>query len=220
MERADPRIEAYLDRLCEPLHRTLSGPKLEAYRDEARFHLESLAAEIAEAERIALTEAVERALREFGQPDLIAIDLLDEHAKGTRPVGFAQGARSSTLWAFVWFGLASALTLILTQAGELVSGLGHFSDVAPGLWLLMPIAAGVLTGRTVPTGNLRAVMLALVPILLHTALVATLLGLSEVGWQFLQFQLWAWPLFGGVSTFLTALLRRRPRRQRPQRLPV
>lgn len=207
---ADPRLLRFLDRLSEPLSRTLSQTELAEYRLHALGHLEALASDLREYEGFSADDSVERALREYGQPDLLAIGLLDERCKGTRPVGFARGARSATLWSFVWFGLASAAFLTLVGLVAQWPGYGSLRPFLEPVAWGAPVVAGVFTGRTVPTGNLAAALPAMGVLLLHAGAVALLLRPDEgaarlaLGSAFLAIPL------GCASILLTATLRRRP----------
>lgn len=207
---ADFRFVAYLDRLCEPLQRTLSPDALAAYRLETLSHLEMLAMEL-EQDGWPPSDAVEQALKEYGQPDLLSIAYLDEWCKGSRPVGFARGAKSATLWSFVWFGIASALSLIAIQVGTMIPGMSWFLSIAQGLFWVLPVLAGILTGFTVPTGNLRAICFAMMPVALHTIIVAQVMQSTIDAPRLGTFQMITWLPIGCVATYGTALLRRRPR---------
>lgn len=215
---ADPRLLAYLDRLSEPLEKTLSPDELAEYRLQALGHLEMLAKELQDFEGLTPGESVDRALREYGVPDLLAIGLLDEHAKGSRPVGFVRGTRSATLWAFVWFGLASAATLSLVVLGSMMPGWSFLNPALPTVGIFAPILAGYLTGRTVPTGNLRSVLIAVAVLVPHAAATVALMGDFER--PDLRPAVLLWPLLGALSTYLTALLRRRPRTVSHDRLAI
>lgn len=206
----DPRLLSFLDRLVEPLERTLSAKEIAEYRLQALAHLEMMAADLREFEGVSASDAVGRALREYGRPDLLAIGFLDERCKGTRPVGFARGARSATLWSFVWFGLASAIFVGIASLAAMWPGLSGLTSSLPSLGGALPIMAGYLTGRTVPTGNLAAALPAFLFLTLYAALAAALMRpFEEAARLTLGEAVLAVPL-GGVSIYLTALFRRRP----------
>jgi len=207
---ADPKLLSYVDRLCEPLQRTLSAADLSEFRLQALVHLEMLAKDL-EEDGLSPSDSVERALHEYGRADLLAISYLDEWCKGSRPVGFARGARSATLWSFVWFGLASAICLVATQAVSMLPGMSGFEPIATVLTWVMPVVAGVMTAVSVPTGNIRAVCIALAVVIAHTIIVAQLMQPFPEGSRLMSLQVFAWLPIGCATTYLTALLRRRPR---------
>lgn len=216
---ADPRLVAYLDRLSEPLERTLGEEELGLFRLQTLGHLEMQVAELVE-DGIPSDEAVERAVREYGQPEFLAIDFLDEWCKGSRPAGFARGARSATLWAFVFFGLGSAVSLVTMAAVAMLPGMSSLAYWSMVLSWAAPVVAGIATGIVVPTGNLRSVCLALVVVSLHSFLVSELMSTYREGFSFAVAQLVLWPPLGCMATYLTALLRRRPRFSGETRLAV
>lgn len=210
-EGADPRILAYLDRLCEPLERTLNHEQLGEYRLQALGHLEAMAEELREFEHLSPGESVERALKEYGAPDLLAIGYLDEWCKGTRPMAFGRTTRSAYLWTFGWFGIAAAFVQIVAMAGTMLPGLGELEAIVPGLSLVAPVAAGILTGITVPTGNLRSVLVVTLLLAVHAAVLVFVMQPFSGAETLLNSQLLYWPPLGAVATYLTALFRRRPR---------
>lgn len=210
-EGADPRIVAYLDRLCEPLERTLNHDQLAEYRLQALGHLEAMAEELCEYEQLSPGESVERALREYGAPDLLAIGYLDEWCKGTRPMVFGRTTRSAYLWTFGWFGIAAALVQVSAMASSMLPGMAELNVIVPGLQVIAPIVAGVLTGITVPTGNLRSVLAVTLILAAHAGVVALLMGPFQGGREMFSAQFLYWPPLGAIATYLTALFRRLPR---------
>lgn len=220
MERgADARLIAYLDRLSEPLERTLGEEDLRLFRLQTLGHLEMQVAELVE-DGYPSDQAVARAVREYGPPDLLAIDFLDEWCKGSRPAGFARGARSATLWAFVFFGLGSAVSLTAMTIVAMVPGMTGFAHWAMAVSWAAPLGAGIATGVVVPTGNLRAVCFALMVVTLHSFLVSELMSSYREGFAFTFAQAVLWPPLGCAATYLTALLRRRPRFPRETRVAI
>lgn len=214
---ADPRFLAYLDRLSEPLERTVGDEELALFRLQTLGHLEMQVADLVE-DGMTVEMAIERTLRDHGSPEMLAIGFLDEWCKGRRPTGFARGARSATLWAFVFFGLGSAVSLTAMTSVAMIPGLTGLGEYAMILSWAAPVVAGVLTGLVVPTGNLRAVMTALAIVASHSFLVSQLMPSYREGFAFALAQAVLWPPLGGIATYLTALLRRRPRFSRHERL--
>ena len=68
--RADEQVEDYLDYLCAPLIGSMPYRERRRFRMEALAHIDGLIAEYRE-QGFALPEAVQKALREFGEPGQI-----------------------------------------------------------------------------------------------------------------------------------------------------
>jgi hypothetical protein len=138
--RADPspaeaRIEDYLDHLCAPLVGRMPYPQRQALRAEARQHLDMRIAAYTELGS-APDEAVEQALKQFGDPgDLARQWVLTCQGRGADSLSVEAPLGA----AFGWFALATLGVIA-----------GTFVKPTAGFWTVMglcaPLWAGLLTG--------------------------------------------------------------------------
>lgn len=198
-----PRIESFVDRLTEPLQHTAERERLEEVRANALFHIESLVeSHQGEGDPIGL------ALDEYGSAEELGMAMLDEWCRGTQAVTFAKTASSATWWSFAFFGIAEALTMVLLEITAISPGGLFVKPLAAGAVWVAPAVAGFLTGRFVPTGNLRAFAIALLPLAIHTAVSALLVGPYLGNADFALPALLLWIPIGGTSLTFSAWLRR------------
>lgn len=145
----EPQIEDYLDHVCAPLVGRVSYSRRQALRAELVEHLEALIEareELGESRDV----AVRRALRQFGEPEQIAHQWLQEWAK-------AEPA-TETMWeaarrGILYFAPAAVLGWVLM--GEL----SHRSATGTELFTLVfavPILLGCILGLRVQRWRLLA----------------------------------------------------------------
>lgn len=198
-----PQIERYVDRLVAPLRYTVDPERLDDIRANALFHLEALV-----EEKQGEDDPVAAAIQEFGSADTIGLALLDEWCRGRRSMTFAKSGPSAVWWSFAIFGMAEAVALLLTEATAMwPGGFGWKPFAQVALWA-SPFVAGVITGWLAPTGNLRALALALLPIAIHASLAAWLMNPYLSGADFAVPPLLPWAPIGAVSLAITAWIRR------------
>jgi len=214
----NPRIDAYLDRLAKPLERTLKQDELNEYRMGALFHIESLA-ERERSRGLSEDDAVTAALAEFGSPEAAGAGMLDEWCKGRDALTFARSSSAAVWWSFAHFGLAFAIALLaieFTQTSPRLYGV-ETDFLARSLATLAPLVAGTATAYRVPTGNLRALMIGLTPLVPYS-LFASVAATTLVTTEQLVGLLVAWPILGALSLSITAWLRRHGRPPAPRKV--
>lgn len=212
MNPVNPRIEAYLDRLSRPLERTLRQEDLDEYRMGALFHIESLVAREIVA-GVDEEEAITSALAEFGSPEITGSGMLDEWCRGREALTFTRSSSAAVWWSFAHFGLAFGLALLAIECTQMTPRMLGFETVvlANAIGTIAPLVAGIATGVRVPTGNLRALLVSLIPLIPYSFLVG-LVSVSVVSTEQLVGLLIAWPVLGSLSLSITAWLRRHGRR--------
>jgi hypothetical protein len=210
--RADEQVEDYLDYLCAPLIGFMPYRERQRFRLEAQAHIDALIAEYRE-QGAARPEAVQRALREFGEPGQVGQVFLQEWMQGAPRGG--PDVRATVVRAFALFGIATDLNLFAIQryAGERYYLLDPFPCLL-ALAMLSPLIAGCVTGLSRParlrSGTGCAILLCIAA---STAVGLVMLPQTE-GLLFALFQLLFWLPAGCLSALGTACLVRQHRRLR------
>lgn len=218
MNPVDSQIEAYLDRLTRPLERTLEPDAIEEIRMDALFHIESLVKRERAGGREE-AEAIRAALAEYGPAEATGEGMLDEWCRGRHAVTFARVGPSAFWWSFAYFGFAFGATLLAIEVITMWPGASLAdADLVSGILAGVSAAlAGLAAGRRVPTGNLRALALALLPLVPYSLLVGWI-GAPFLTPKLLLSLLTIWLVVGGVVLSLTAWLMRHGRPPVSQRL--
>jgi hypothetical protein len=203
-----------VNRLVAPLEQTLDASSLDEFRSNSEFHLECLVNEFREQGRTQ-AEAVTHALAEFGAPDRAAFAMLDEWSRGRRPTAFSRTSTSAAWWSFAWFGLASGGSLLAIQATMMWSVATPLQAAALLFSCIAPALAGVGVGYCVPTGNLRALAWAMLPLFGHSLLAGFLMGPYKGGALFSTLFVCAWVPIGALSVTVAAWVRRNRPSSRP-----
>lgn len=211
---ADEQVEDYLDYLCVPLTGAIPYRERRRFRMEVHNHIDGLIREY-RSQGVALPEAVQAALCEFGEPGQVGQDFLQEWSQGSPRVGAGAVMRATLLRAFGLFGIATVLNLFAIQ---------HYAEEGPGvtdpfpylltLAVLAPLVAGCLTGLARPAriraGTGYAILLCVAA---STAVGLVMLPQTE-GLVFALFQLLFWLPAGCLATLGAATLARQHRRLR------
>ena len=210
MNQAKPRAESIDDfvfRLTGPLERTLDALSLSEFRNNSLFHLDCLVDEFRSSgnpEDVSVAMAIEA----FGPADKAAMAMLDEWCRGRKQSAFCRSSASAVWWSFACFGIASGLSLLASEVATLWSNPFLQEPVARFLSLIAPILAGIAVGYCVPTGNLRALGLAALPLTCHAIAANILFSPFNNGPAFpVQFVVW-WAPVGALALVGTAWLRR------------
>jgi len=203
----DSVIQAFVNMLAAPLERTVDDSTLSEFRNHALFHLECLIDEYRSGGHTE-DEAVALAIADFGPADLAAMAMLDEWCRGRKPSPFSRTSSSAVWWSFAWFGIASGCSLLAIQFAEMCPNPLALQVASTLVCLIPPVIAGIAVGRCVPTGNLRALGIALSPLFAHALLAACLMGPARGGILFLTLFVCVWLPAGAVSVTLTSWLRR------------
>lgn len=186
------RVEDYLDRLVAPLVGLVPSEERLRLKLETAAHLERT------VEQAVLLggddgEAVERAIRDLGEPNVVAREFLDRwYEAGVRGPLYDRFGRA-TLVAFLRFGLAHSLfSVVLSLRVFIPSEAAYRLPITPAearrilpepipiptdpafplfatLFLLFaPIIAGTLTGVAAPIRSASAVYRAMIPIVVFS----------------------------------------------------
>ena len=210
----NPQIEGYIEKLLNPLKHILSPDQLMEVRANTLFHIESRVQDFNNH-----ADPVGTALGEYGDAESNGMLMLDEYCRGTKSVFFARTSLSATWWSFALFGIAQAITLLLVEISLLWPGRADLAPVAFGSMYLAPILAGGFAGRFVPTGNLRALGLALLALIPHAVISVFLISPYISSAHFIYRAPLLWIPIGAISLSLSAWLRRnRPYRHRNSQL--
>lgn len=211
--RRAERIEDYLDHLCAPLVGIVPYAERSGLRSEAGAHIAWLVEEFQE-QGLAREAATEAALREHGEPWRIGQDFADEWLRGAPEQAVSRGAGTGWMRAFVPFGAASVLNLLLIEACALLPGWGGTEVWLMLLAVLSPLVAGGLAGAMVPARVMRVVCGVQVVLAAHSFVTGCMIWPSREGLAFALFQLLFWLPMGCLSAWLTASLARHARRVR------
>jgi hypothetical protein len=201
--------------LMAPLEKTLDESSLSDFRNNSLFHLDCLA-EAFQAMGHSDREAMALAIAEFGPADVAAFAMLDEWCRGQKPAAFSRTSSSAAWWSFACFGIASGISLLAFQFVDAWPTATPMEPVAVSVALSAPILAGIAVGYCVPTGNLRALGIAFLPMIAHSLAAAFLMRPFGGGGTFLALFFLLWAPLGCVSVSLTASIRR----CRPVRRPT
>lgn len=208
--RLNDLLEDYLDYLCAPLLGVVPYAQRRRLRLEATDHLYALTEDYT-AEGFAPLEAVQVALREYGEPWAVGQSFADAWtgtAAAGRRVRFADAA---TLRAFGWFGVFTVANLLLLETSLFQPGGFYWRPYLVLLAVVSPLIAGLFTGlglhgRTGP-GICRAVGV----LAAASGMVGLLLLPRTEGSNFALFQLLVWLPLGSLSAAVTAGLARQVR---------
>ncbi len=210
------RIDDYLDFLCAPLVGIMDYEDRRSFREEAWAHLQALVAEYRQL-NLSEMEAVETALREFGDPWKVGKAFAREWMTKQPPPESIRRAQSPAACAFAWFGMASVVNLLIFERYALLPSFWYDPKVAQMLsWIagLSPIAAGILTGLSMTGTNAKPILrvqagLALFSLLFGLTFLPhvdmLILALCQIAW---------WLPAGYFTTAATATVAQRFRRPR------
>jgi hypothetical protein len=179
----DPRIDDYLDHVYAPLVGVVPYARRQELKAELRAHLETLAASYEEVGSMP-DAAVVLALRQFGDPR----DLSRAWAQEWRRAGSSapiQPAWRSMKRALGWFGPATLLAFVMSGIVT-AACIGRLEGSAPNPLLLLalingliPIAAGIATGRRSPARPALGAFFALAALFVPMSGVSLLLTRSS-----------------------------------------
>jgi hypothetical protein len=209
----EDRIEDFLDHLTGPLVGLVPFRERQALRLEVRAHLECLIEEIQAAGRTP-DEALECALREFGDPWQTGEAILRERQEtaGQRRVARAPGI--TALHGFAWFGPPGVLCLLLLEREVLAPAPPSLLLPIGAAALLGPVFGGCMTALTLPAKAGRAAVEG-AGLLAGISLLAGLLLLPRTEVLLLGlFELVVWVPLGWLSAVSTVTTRRQSRRNR------
>lgn len=212
-EASSDVIDDFVCKLTEPLERTLDTSSLSEFRNNSLFHLDCLVEEFlvsGNSEEVSVALAIEA----FGPADKAAMAMLDEWCRGRRPSAFSRSSASAVWWSFACFGIASGLSLLAIEFATFCSNGLLEEAAARDLYMIAPLLAGIAVGYCVPTGNLRALCFAAIPLVCHVIAANALFGPFNDGPGLPGlFVLW-WIPAGAIALIGTAWLRRsRPLRR-------
>ena len=214
MNPVNPLIERYVEDLLKPLKHILLPEQLTEVRANTLFHIESRVQDLDDQ-----PDPIGTALNEYGDAESNGMLILDEYCRGTKSVSFAKTSLSATWWSFALFGMAQAITLLLIQVTVLWPEGAGFAPAAIASMVLAPMLAGGFAGRFVPTGNLRALGMALMALVPHALVSLFLISPYISGAHFIYRAPLLWIPIGAASLSLSSWLRRnRPSRHRNSQL--
>jgi hypothetical protein len=175
----DEALEDYLDRVCAPLVELMPYPARQEMRAELRAHLEARA-EVYEEEGDSPGAALHRALRQCGEPALIARHWREEWERSQPAAGTTRPAARMALRVF---GLAFGITWpTLSYLATSPSPGPALRLVVAALLLGAPITLGAVVGSRRPRramlGTFWALSALLGPITAVAACAALTTGMS------------------------------------------
>jgi hypothetical protein len=210
---ADTQIERYLDTLCTRLSGTLTEEQRREYRAEMQEHLDAMI----EAHRelgASETEAVERALQQFGNAQRVAT-AWENSVELPPKVSLRQALRAPFRcfggMMLVWM---TAFQILLHMETRLPPGV---MELALTLWLVgMPVLAGSATGLLTRGRPILGTLLVMPP--LHLALML-FYWLTVPQWhegiiQSVWMQFTSWSLTGVTAAWMVYTHRKRKRRRK------
>ncbi len=213
-ECADEQVEDYLDYLCAPPIGSVPYRRRLRFRMEVQAHIDGLIMQYRE-QGLGLSEAVQTALHELGEPGPAGQDFLQEWLEGSPHAGAGPVVRTTALRAFAMFGIATVLNLFAIQlSGDEGRNVPDQFPYLLTLAMVSPLIAGCLTGLSRPArikaGTGYAILLC--------ASASGTVGLTMLpqmeGLIFALFQLLFWLPAGCLSVLGTASLVRQHRRLR------
>ena len=203
----DVQIEDYLDYLCAPLLGIVPYAYRRRLRMEAADHLYALSEDYA-AEGFTPLEAVQVALREYGEPWAVGQSFADAWAGASAAGRRVRFADAATVRAFSGFGVFTVANLLLLETSLFQPGGSYWQPYLVLLAVVSPLIAGIFTGLGLHSrtglGICRAVGL-LAP---ASGVVGLLLLPHTEGLQLALFQLLVWLPLGSLSAAVTAGLAR------------
>lgn len=232
MRGVNPLLEDYLDRLTAPLVGIVSYDTRTALRIETQEHLE-IRIEDLERKGMGYADATREAIRIYGPAARVSEEFLTQwfESSATSPllrrIGKANGI------AFGTFLLAHLFYVVFLQAYVFdPSGAAYGFSISPGALrhfvpepmplpdgpgalivtfgypILAPIVAGWLVGWQVPVRPHRAVWHSMLPILVYSFIVGTLLLPVRTGVLFALFEAAFWLPVGAGMAYAAACVRR------------
>jgi len=219
-------IEDYLDHVCAPLVGVVPFEERTRLREEAAFHLDRLTQSYV-AEGLAPEAAARKAIRTYGDPAKISDDCIESYHENRVQSPVFRRVGSSSFIAFCLFGVAQILYTALLQIRVfLPSGEAYRLPVSPaearllipepfpipqswaeflllyGFPVVAPLVAGFYTGLHVPVGASRAVLVAMMPIVIYSFVVGSFMTPITTGLLFALFQAVYWIPAGCLSASL------------------
>jgi hypothetical protein len=216
---ADP-LPVYLELLMAPLIGNLSALDRERLREETEYHLERLQASYV-LEGLNSEAALRKAIRSHGDPIEIAQRILEMHQNESLRIPALRRIGYGPFTAFVVFGGAQFFyTTLLQRRVFLPSGMPYHLPIAPGgaraifpaplpfpedssdlvllygLPIVLPILCGLVTGGLVYAHPMRATAFALLPLIVYSFVVGTLILPITSGLIFALFQVAFWVPLG------------------------
>lgn len=232
MRGVNPLLEDYLDRLTAPLMGIVSYDVRTALRVETQEHLE-IRIEGLERNGMSYPDATREAIRLYGPASRVSDEFLMQwfESSATSPllrrIGKANGI------AFSYFLLAHLIYIVFLQAYVFdPSGAAYAFSISPGELrhfvpepmplpdgpgaliatfgypIVAPIVAGWLVGWQVPVRPYRAVWHSMLPILVYSFIVGTLLLPVRTGVFFALFEAAFWLPVGAGIAYAASCVRR------------
>lgn len=209
----DERIEDFLDHLTGPLLGIVPFRERQALRREVRAHLEWLIEENQAAGRPP-DEALEAALREFGDPWQTGEAILRERQETAGSQCLPGMSGMAAIHGFAWFGPPGVLCLLLLEWQLLISAPPSLVVLFGAAALLGPVFSGCMTALTLPAKAGRAASMG-AGLLAAISLLAGVLLLPRIELLlFGLFELLVWAPLGWLSAVSTVTSCRQSRRNR------
>lgn len=206
-------IEDFLDHLTGPLVGVLAYPERHHLRLEVRSHLELLMEE-GEAEGLSRDEAVDAALREFGDPWQTGEAILREKQGTSSQKGRLRLTRLAVFHGIAWFGPPTVLCLLLLEWQVLAAQQEALLPTIGAVALLGPVFGGCMTALTVPARAESGAPYAVAILASLSALAGSLLLPRTELLLFALFQLLVWLPLGWLSAISLVTTCRQRRRHR------
>ena len=209
----EARVEDYLDHLCAPLVGIVAYEERNGLRYEAREHIEGLIREYLYA-GIAKPEAIEIALKEFGEPWKLGEAFLKEWSL---EVSHRRSPRLNLMAlsiAFAWFGMATMLMQLLLERYIFVTYQYIFDPCMIGFAFAAPILVGAIVGATVSSQGVQATRNVILALSLHSTVAGLFMLPQFEGLFFAMWQLLFWLPAGCLAAWGSARCVRHFRRQR------
>lgn len=203
----EAQIEDYLDFLCAPLLGIVPYAHRRRLRLEAADHLYALTEDYT-AEGFAPSEAVQTALREYGEPWAVGQSFADAWTGASAAGRLVRFADAATLRAFGWFGIFTVVDLLLLEISLLQPGTSQWQPYVVCLAVVSPLIAGILTGLGLHGRTVGGICRAVGTLATASGAVGLLLLPHLEGLQFAAFQLLFWLPLGSLSAAVTAGLAR------------
>lgn len=238
-ETPDDLIEDYLDHLCAPLLGIVPYGKRRRLRSETAFHLEERMRQYLE-EGLSEREAVLKAIDKHGRSEQVGQEFLETWFRHLPKGRLARSIGLANAYTLVPFAIATLLTtwlmilrvLLLPNPEPISFGLNYaqIRQVIPEPlpipetnWeslllyfasVVSPFVAGWYAGVRVPVGAARAVYQVMLPLVIYTFVLSTVVMPRQEGVTLALFQIFFWTPVGCAMAHVAGLIawRRRSRR--------
>ena len=156
-------FDEYLNRIAAPLVGALPSEAIEQIKQESRLHLELLEQEIRQRETTP-EHFARQAMLEYGNPELIGLQILQEHDRKPRSWLFGPPSLPAALACFIGFGAPVAAAFCIYGFGLMLPYHDYTQIAAAALLLAAPWVGGIFTALATPALNLWSILAGFAPV--------------------------------------------------------